>query len=328
MRLFLDTNVWSYVADCGAASDLARVARRSKVEIVVSPAIVDEVTALPNEGARKKALALVTDPQWKRLMPESFSESVEVKKEILRLRPAWKVTSPKLAEVNRLRYDWVRRSGGFWHRARASVASQETDESLRADREFALAKEESYQIRQRLVSARPAANTHLQYVAGLPDAGTAGWSGDPVHYWRVPSLYFFQSELLIYASPVREWIDAEVDVAAMMSDSASMNRLWLHEMDPHNVPRQWLRGAFEFLQAWHKVTDGTPGDSRLATHLVEVDQFVSADKNFVRFAERCRVEAPFRLAQARRISGGREGVDQLLALVAEPRASTAGLTSP
>jgi hypothetical protein len=318
MRLFLDTNVWSYVADCGAGSDLASAAMRSKAEIVVSPAVVDEATALPNEGARKRVLALVTDPQWKRLMPESFSESVEVKQEILRLRPAWKVASPKLAEVNRLRYDWVRRSGGFWHRAREGVAPKKTDESLRADREFEIAKGESYQIRQRLVGARPAADTHLQHVAGLPDAGTPGWSGDPVHYWRVPSLYFFRSELLIYASPVREWIDAEVDVGAMMSDAASMNRLWLHEMDPHNVPRQWLRGAFEFLQAWHKVTDGTPGDSRLATHLAEVDQFVSADKNFVRFAERCRDEAPFRLAQARCVSGGRDGVDQLLALVVAP----------
>jgi hypothetical protein len=316
MRLFLDTNVWSYLADCEAGSDLARAARRSEAEIFVSPAVVDEATALPNEGARKRVLALVTDPQWKRLMPESFSECVEVKKEIFRLRPAWKVTSPKLAEVNRLRYDWVRRSGGFWHRARAGVAPHETDESLRTDLEFALAKEESYQIRQRLVSARPAGDTHLQQVAGIPDAGTLGWSGNPVDYWRVPSLNFFRSELLIYASPVREWIDAEVDVETMMSDAASMNRLWLHEMDPQNVPRQWLRGAFEFLQAWHKVTDGTPGDSRLATHLAEVDQFISADKNFVRFAERCRDEAPFRLAQGKRISAGRDGVDQLLALVA------------
>lgn len=304
MRLFLDTNIWSYVADCGAGSDLARAAKRSKAEIVVSPAVVDEVRALPNEDARNRVLALVTDPQWKRLMPESFSESVEVKQEILRLRPAWKIASPKLAEVNRLRYDWVRQSGGFWHRARTGVAPKETDESLRADRELALAKDESYQIRQRLISARSAAGTHLQHVAGLPNAGTPGWSGDPVHYWRVPSLYFFRRELLIDASPAREWIDSEVDVAAMMSDAASMNRLWLHEMDPHNVPRQWLRGAFEFLQAWHKVTDGTPGDSRLATHLAEVDQFFSADKNFVQFAKRCRDEAPCRLAQARRVSGG------------------------
>lgn len=320
MRLFLDTNVWSYVADWGAGSDLASAARRSKAEIVVSPAVADEAMALPDEQARKRVLALVTDPQWKRLMPESFSESVEVKKEVLRLRPEWQVVTPKLTEVNRLRYDWVRRRGGFWNRARAGVAPKVTDESLRADREFALAKEESYRIRQRLIGTRSAGDTHLQHVAGLPDAGTPGWSGEPVHYWRVPSLYFFRSELLIYASPVREWIDTEVDVAAMMFDPASMNRLWLHEMDPRNVPRQWLRGAFEFLQAWHKVTDGTPGDSRLATHLVEVDQFVSADKNFIRFADRCRDEAPFSLAHARRVSGGRDGVDQLLALVASPRA--------
>ena len=55
-------------------------------------------------------------------------------------------------------------------------------------------------------------------------------------------------------------LDSEIDVPAMLSSTESMNRLWLHELDPAAVPRQWLRGSFEFLQAWHKVTTGTPGD--------------------------------------------------------------------
>ena len=139
------------------------------------------------------------------------------------------------------------------------------------------------------------------------------WQARPL--LAIASLHFFCSELIIYASPVREWLDSEIDVGAMFADSASMNHLWLHELNPAAVPRQWLRGAFEFLQAWHKITDGTPDDSKLATHLVEVDHFISADKNFVRFAERCRAEAPFPTAIATRISGGREGVDEILRLI-------------
>ena len=286
MRLFLDTNVWSYLADNGACDDLAAVAKRASVQLLVSPAIVDEARALPQPEARTRLVKAVTDRRWTRLFPESFSECEEVKREILGLRPEWFVATPKLTEVNRLRYDWVRRSGGFWDRARAEEAERET---------------------------------HLQHVAGIPDVGTPGWSGEPVQYWRLPSLNFFRSELLVYASPALEWIDAELDVGRMVGDAASMNRLWLHEMGPVSVPRQWLRGAFDFLQAWHKVTDGSPGDSRLATHLVEVDRFVSADKNFVRFAERCRAEAPFQVASATRIAGGRAGVDELLALIASPK---------
>ncbi|MCV2366588.1 hypothetical protein [Roseateles oligotrophus] len=102
----------------------------------------------------------------------------------------------------------------------------------------------------------------------------------------------------------------------MMFDVASMNRLWLYELDPVHVPRQWIRGAFDFLQGWRKVTSGTPGDNSIATHLVEVDEVISADKNFVAFAERCRDEAPFALARATRIAGGEEGVTELFRLIA------------
>lgn len=320
MRLFLDTNVWSYFADHEAGADLARAARAAGVKVVVSPAIVDELRGLPSAEVRQRVLRLIARLEWVRLLPEAYAECAEVKAEIQRLRPEWLLPNPKLAEVNRLRYDWVRRSGGFWDRAGRDVGPVETDESQRADRERLLARQQSYDIRKRLSTRKVrAGDTHLQQVAGVPESGTIGWDGSPVAYWRVPSLHFFRTELMVSTSPVREWLDSEVDVGAMLLDRASMNRLWLHEMNPSAVPRQWMRGALEFLQAWHKVTDGTPGDSRLATHLVEADRFITADKTFANFAERCRAEAPFPTAIACRVPGGREGVDETLRLIASAK---------
>lgn len=323
MRLFLDTNVWSYFADHDAGADLVKAARQGGAQIVVSPTVVDELRELPFPEVRRRALKLITRAEWVRLMPDSFQECAQVKAEIARLRPDWLLPAPKLVELHRLRYDWVRRSRGFWDRARNDIAPVRTDESLRADREHRAARDQSYDIRKRVSTQKlQAGDTHLQHVAGVPEDGTLGWSGSPVAYWRLPSLYFFRSELFVYTSPAREWLDSEVDVAAMLSDAAAMNRLWLHEMDERAVTCQWLRGAFEFLQQWHTVTDGTPSDSRLATHLVEADRVVSADKNFVRFAARCRAEAPFRTAEAVRVPGGRDGVDETLRLVAAARQGT------
>lgn len=122
---------------------------------------------------------------------------------------------------------------------------------------------------------------------------------------------------MIYASPYREWLDSEVDVMSMLADRESMNWLWLHELDARNVPRQWMRGSFEFLMAWHKVTRGTPADCTLATYLMEADVVVSADKNFVYFANRCNAEAPFETAKAVKARGGDEAVHDLFALIAE-----------
>lgn len=315
MNFFLDTNVWSYLADHDAGPDLVAALRAAKANIVVSPAIVDEVQQLPNAEARNRVVRLVTHPHWKRLTPEVYNECEELKAEIRRTRPEWIIPNPRLSEVRRLRYDWVRRSGGFWDRARRGVVLEPTNESLRRDREDSLAIEESFAIRQRMTKFKSAAGTHLQHVGYMPDTGTPGWLGKPVHYWRVPSLHFFARELQVYESAVREWLGSEVNLLAMLDSTESMNRLWLHELDPAGVPRQWLRGAFEFLQAWHKVTNGTPGDSRLATHLLDADVIVSADKNFVRFAERCRLEAPFAVGQPVLIPAAREGVDELIKLI-------------
>jgi hypothetical protein len=94
-----------------------------------------------------------------------------------------------------------------------------------------------------------------------------------------------------------------------------MTRLWLGEISIEEAPRHWLRGAFEFLQAFHKVTAGSPGDSQLSSHLVDVDAVISADRNFVRFAQKCRDDAPFPVAKPHVVSGGASAVTDLLALL-------------
>ncbi|XYJ92101.1 hypothetical protein AEMCBJ_31735 (plasmid) [Cupriavidus necator] len=144
-------------------------------------------------------------------MPEAYSECMELKSEIKRLRPEWVISRPKVAEVNRLRYDWIRRSGGYWDRARLDIDPPVTDETIRGLRELELARKQSYAIRQRIIeSSQQAGDTHLQNVDGVPSPGTSGWSGEPVEYWRVPSLHFYRAELMIYSSPVREWLDNEL----------------------------------------------------------------------------------------------------------------------
>lgn len=313
MRFFLDTNVWSYIANEGVGSDLAKCTRIAGNEVAIAPAVVDEVQQMSDVEGRRTLIRLVTEKHWTRLMPEVFSECAEVKSEILRLRPEWRIAEPNMKEFNQLRYDWVRTKKGFWDRARQGVKTAATNESVRRDEEARLAVEQSFAIRMRLKDIKkPGGETHLQYAGHMPEVGTPGWSGESVDYWRVPSLHMFKTELQVYASAVSEWLDSEIDVHAMLSSPESMNRLWLHEFDPALVPRQWLRGSFEFLQAWHKVTTGTPGDSRLATHLVDADVIISSDKNFARFAERCRAEAPFKVGKTLRAQANRAGVDQVL----------------
>ena len=162
---------------------------------------------------------------------------------------------------------------------------------------------ESQDIKETLLAARPA------WANPKPDASDFLRNR---HYWRMSSAYQLRSELKIYASPYREWIDCHLDVHAMMADFDDFNRVWFCEVRPEQLQRTWLRASMEYLQRWHKPTDGSPADSQLATHLVDADYFVTADKNFARCVEKIQSEAPFKSAKVLKIRGGAEGLKELI----------------
>jgi len=317
IKVILDTNIWTYLAQSKAFDKLVSQAYLNSIDIVVPPTVVTELRAIGNASLRRVALEGVTREQWSRSMSEAYSECMEIKSEIARLRPHWLVANPNYVEFNRLRYDWIRRKGGFWERARNETEDRVTDESVRADRELLLARKQSYEIRGRLKDEKQQLDVDLSDVGWQPDASEPGYRGFPVHYWRAQSLVHYSRELMYYTSPYREWLDNEIDVFSMLSDRASMNSLWWYEMDPARIPRQWLRSAFEFLQCWKRVTDGTPGDSSLASYLVEAEFVVSADKNLCLFANKCNEQAPFKCARAIRVSGGESGVNELFQIFHE-----------
>ncbi|HET6978659.1 MAG TPA: hypothetical protein VFI24_20175 [Pyrinomonadaceae bacterium] len=320
MKVLLDSNVWRYVANQNAGAALEQCALKSDVQLVVVPALVFEARKLKDDPVRNAILKLLAHPAWTRLMPEAFLEAQEIKTAIRRFRPDWLIPSPDLTEVNALELDWRRDDGGFWSRAHDDIAPPVTKESLRGEREHDLARQESQEIRKRVLQRKQALGSiSIREVYGIPPSALLGWQGKPVEYWRVPSLYHIKTELDVYASPYREWLDSEINVVAIAASPESLTKLWYYEITPNDAPRQWVRGAFELLQAFHKVTSGNPADSQLSSHLVDVDVLVSADRNFVRFAEKCRADAPFTLAQAHLVAGGVNAVSELLALVSRLR---------
>ena len=43
--------------------------------------------------------------------------------------------------------------------------------------------------------------------------------------------------------PYTVWLNADIDVKAMLSDKAGWISFWLYDVDLHAVPRCWLRWA-------------------------------------------------------------------------------------
>lgn len=316
MKMLLDSNVWRYIVNENAQGDLERTSRECGVEVVVVPALIFEARDFKDDTLRKSLLRVLTNPGWTRLMPDAFLEAEEIKSVVRRFRPEWLVSQPDLTEVNALKWDWERADGGFWSRAQDDSPLPETDERYRSDQEHALARIEAVEIRKRVFESKQTLpEISLLQAYGVPPDGVVGSDGEPVEYWRVPSLFHICAELAVYASPYREWLDSEVDIESINALPASLTKLWYYEIAPSDAPRQWLRGAFEFLQAFHKVTPGSPVDSLLSAHLLDVDIAVSADRNFVRFAEKCRTDAPFHIARSCLVSGGAAAIPELMAML-------------
>lgn len=313
MKVLLDSNVWRYLVDQNASAALEKCITESDIQIVVTPSLVFETFELLNEPLRKSILKLQALPSWTRLMPDTFLEMEEIKASIRRYRPEWIVNNPDMTEVNQLLRDWTASDSGFWARAGDDIAPPTTDESIRQDRELHLTRLESQEIRAKLLSrGQTLPKVSLCDVYGIPPASIPGWLGAPVEYWRVPSLHVIWNELQIYASPYREWIDTEVDINAIFESQDKFTEMWYYQISAQDAPRQWLRGSFEYLQAYHKVTSGNPVDSQLASNLIDVDLIVSADRNFITFVEKCKKDAPFFVADPYRIAGGTNGVKDLL----------------
>jgi hypothetical protein len=144
-----------------------------------------------------------------------------------------------------------------------------------------------------------------------------GWNGQPVEMWRVDALNVFRTAMTLPNYPTFDWLNGEVNLDLMLFQSESLVKFWMHDVEVQRMPRYWLRWGFEFLQRMQRVTDGTPVDAQLGTYMIEADLMLSADKIVVLIAERCREDAPFRIAESKVVPGGSAAVASVLRAIKE-----------
>lgn len=316
MDVLLDSNIWRYLVDANATGTLQAIESRTRNRVVIAPAVLYEALRMKDPGLRRQLAEVMTRPAWRRLMPDAYSEAEEFKREVQRLRPMWVREHPDLTYYRRVRSDWKRSRGGFWDRAR-QTPEREHEYIHQLDRGTVdRARENARRQRQGVSDLdRSTLEKPLDAIVGRPAEPIEGWAGAPVGMWRLHARSYMTMALLEEGSAHHEWLSGELDVRLALFRSDDWTRFWLYEVEASRMPRLWLRSAFEFMQAFYKVTDGTPVDAQIGSYATEVDMIVSGDKRFVEMCRRCRREAPFWLADAETISGGRGGVEQLFEII-------------
>jgi hypothetical protein len=210
-------------------------------------------------------------------MPETFSETREILDEIRRLRPDWLRTAPNRSEYMRLFHDWRSKNGGMWRRARDTPSREAMFIDRLGGARLQWARHEHREVRKEIHEKDLKPPRALGSAYSTPSVPLHGWKGDAVAAWRVHAFLSVTPALDDPEHPYTTWLNADVDVKAMLSDPAGWVSFWFYDVNLQAVPRCWLRWAFDFLQGFRKVTDGTPCDTQLATYLPEADVVLSSD---------------------------------------------------
>lgn len=318
-RILLDTNVWSAFARDGVGSDLFRAVKTGDATLVVPPLVLYEALATPSAEARRRLVSLLTMRTWKRLMPEAYTQCLEIISEIKRLRPEWLRSQPDMQRFTKQRYDWTRKTGGLWERARFHTEETRTFLGIDDGWSRALLEQARWgsQEQRRLVHSQGVRTIGplKNFTATFPDYSPEGIGNEPLQLWRVSAWSCTRKALEISRHPYRDWLAPFLDFDLIECSETSWNRFWLREIAEAEMPRLWLQWAFEMLQSTQKVTPGTPGDAALSNYLPECDLVISADANFIRNVARIRDDAPSYIPDAAYVSAGSGMVAETLALI-------------
>jgi hypothetical protein len=256
-RVLLDTNVWRDLGDADAGETLRRAAQRAHIVVQIAPAVVYEALRTPDPDTRAKQVELMTRPNWARLMPEAYSESQEVLREIRRVRPEWLRDTPDLQSFRRIEHDWQRPKKGFWDRARSRTAAEAALVGVLGDRDLTLARSDAEYLRARYREAGWHFDSiDLAKVKQRPDHPVQGWEGDELAPWRWDALAAFSYAFRLPDGAYVDWLSPFVSLIDARMSGESWVRFWLYEVVTLNMKRCWMRWAMKLLQSLRSVSSG------------------------------------------------------------------------
>ncbi len=302
--VLLDTNVWRYLSDAGAYTQLLTASHRARIPVVVAPAVVYETLAIGDPVLRERILILLSRSRWQRLMPEAYNECEEIRAEINRLHPEWLLVNPDLWWWNKNRRDWKRKKRGFWERIDGSPGN------MAKLTKFPLIDEARAQSinRRKIIQS---VNKKDWLDEPFVDVGSllGGSKDKKIPLWRVEAATVTAQHLRregAYKDWLAPWLDAR-----LISQKA-WNEFWFYEVEQQATPRQWIRSRVEWLQGFRKISPGSPGDSQLSSYLFEANYIATSDTRFADVIDECAESAPVKIASTVRLPGGMPAVERLI----------------
>ncbi|MEV4399994.1 hypothetical protein [Nonomuraea sp. NPDC049607] len=331
MRLLLDTNVWSRLADWNLEEVFYRYIKSSGVDVVIAPATLLELLKTPHKASRLKKIKLVCRSRWVRLPTEAKSEADEVVAEITRLHPEWLRTSKDLARQARLQNLW-----GYikWQEARSDedYLIAEARSNYQNEKEWMVRAQKEQQKAWRSDGYLRYPNEIAKAISQLPTFTpdpkherlmiSQGWrQGEPIEIWRTQAHMILMS--VLFDNPPHtyfDWIGIYVDISALQNNHRAFGEMLLHEVEAARMRRNWLRWAVDFAQHAMKVGQGNPMDGQLSSYLYDANLFITRDKRFSDILNEVRQVSPCNFATTIYSHADEKGlIDEIKACITSAR---------
>ena len=279
VRLYLDTNIYSYVAEDGQQAELAGWLATDGHQVVLSDMLFAEALAMRDEAARIErvefwaSLPTITAGCLGELQAQEFVA------EVRRLRPGWQ-RIPAGDQSQSLQMLAARREG--WRLLRDDpAAGLATTGDFRRVEEGAIQGAMSGQrvFREDALQRRTTTNEIL-----LGDARLATRPldlADETDFCRLESLYVWFQAIYQRKATLEEYAiytDPFVDLRDV--DEAQFTDFWLDAVSLHRTPRGWATSLATFAQLGRRIVHGNSGDGRHAGHVLDADVMVTADEGF------------------------------------------------
>jgi hypothetical protein len=292
--VYLDTNVFSFIAKSGEAREVKQVLERSDALVAASDSQLSEIYSIRDEGKRAAELRVITSLTKRHLPPASYSHAMELLGEIRRLRPEWLRRHPDTSRIepilNGLKRTWVQA------RLHPDQLPPGFD-PYHQDSERGIAKQTESQKKVRGVRTRgsrsnPEGRLRFEYETALSGRITVE-EGDVVGYWRVHALMVWYHALVNRIPESRDYVDWIGPYLRQLTfKREDWEHFWLREVEPGRMPKDFLTALANYYQIHQRVTHGNPADSLHANHLLDCELFLTADQRFHTVLRQVRMHFP------------------------------------
>lgn len=200
MRIILDTNIWRYLLDADALKPLHQLSRQRKLTVMLPPATAFEMARTVDSALRVRMITAILNPEWQRMMPEAYTESLEIVNEIRRCRPQWMLPTADKHRFQPLFRDWKAKNG-FWRRLKEQpeVFSDVLKSAVEAVHPAAV--RQAYGRREDFMAGDLTMTAHLDSWEAELKRPRTGWNGDKVGAWRAETMNAMEHALSDQRNP-------------------------------------------------------------------------------------------------------------------------------